>query len=58
MEHKTTKQLADIAVTAYKTLLSQALTPMEITIIIALLHNLDGISDTVGQIEEKTNDSD
>ncbi len=56
MEHKTSKQLADIAVAAYKTLLSQTLTDMEVTIVIALMHNLDGISDTLNQIEEKSDD--
>ncbi len=56
MAHKTTKQLADIAVTAYKALLAQTLTDMEMTIVIALLHNLDGISDTFNQIEEKPNE--
>ncbi len=52
MEHKTSKELGDIAVECYKPLMSQELTPMEITIVIALMHNLDGISDTMEQIKE------
>ncbi len=56
MEHKTSKQLAYIAATAYKVLLTQTLTNMEVTIVIALMHNLDGISDTQDQIEENSDD--
>ena len=52
MEHKTSKELGDITVTSYKLLMSQELTSMEITIVIALMHNLDGISDTLEQIKE------
>ena len=56
MKVRTSKELGNIAVECYKSLILRKLTLMEITIIIALMHNIDGINDTMEQITEANND--